>query len=341
MNPFELSFGKEPKEYIPRVDEIEKITTSFSDGSSQCFLITGVRGSGKTVIMSHLANQYSKDKEWVVIDINPEKDILSSLVAKIYSKAKVSHLFIDKEVSIGAHGFNLTLKNGQTIVDPENVLELMVSELKRQKKKLLITIDEVTNSKEVRVFAHTFQSLIRLDLPVYLLMTGLPENVFSLQNEKTMTFLYRAPKIVLQKLENVSVLNGYNKVFNDLDLSKVMTKMVNGYAYAYQLLGSIVYNAGIKTMNESIEEEYDYQLAERSYSKIWSELGNMDKNIMRAIVNTDHTTAAIMSYIGISKEKFSVYRDRLKQKGYLDTSIRGRISIALPRFENFIKKYDI
>ena len=33
---------------------------------------------------------------------------------------------------------------------------------------------------------------------------------------------------------------------------------------------------------------------------------------------------------------FSVYRDRLKRKGILDTGRYGEISFALPRFEEFV-----
>ena len=36
-------------------------------------------------------------------------------------------------------------------------------------------------------------------------------------------------------------------------------------------------------------------------------------------------------------EQFSVYRERLKRKGVIDTRKYGKISMALPRFEDFIK----
>ena len=40
----------------------------------------------------------------------------------------------------------------------------------------------------MRSFAHDFQSLLRDDYPVFALMTGLYENVNSLQNNKNLTF---------------------------------------------------------------------------------------------------------------------------------------------------------
>lgn len=41
--------------------------------------------------------------------------------------------------------------------------------------------------------------------------------------------------------------------------------------------------------------------------------------------------------LGMKSELFSVYRDRLKRKGVLDTSKYGEVSFILPRFAEFIK----
>ena len=72
----------------------------------------------------------------------------------------------------------------------------------KKKKRLLITIDEVTNTKKMRIFASAFQIFVRQDYPIFLLMTGLYENIHELQNEKSLTFLYRAPKLRLGLLDN-------------------------------------------------------------------------------------------------------------------------------------------
>ena len=85
----------------------------------------------------------------------------------------------------------------------------MLIVLKKNKKKVLITIDEASNTSYMRSFAHDFQSLLRSDYPVYALMTGLYENVNSLQNNKNLTFLYRAPKINLNPLNKDLIKEEY------------------------------------------------------------------------------------------------------------------------------------
>lgn len=62
-NPFTLSFGKKPLQYISRIAQTNRILETFRSNipSSQIFMITGVRGSGKTVMMTTIANELKKD----------------------------------------------------------------------------------------------------------------------------------------------------------------------------------------------------------------------------------------------------------------------------------------
>lgn len=60
---------------------------------------------------------------------------------------------------------------------PEIMLEMILENMKKRGRKLLITIDEVTNNPNVRRFAGIFQISLRKHLPLYLLMTGLYDNL--------------------------------------------------------------------------------------------------------------------------------------------------------------------
>ena len=59
-NPFTLSFGKKPLQYISRLTETNQILESFCAEipSNQIYMITGVRGSGKTVMMTNIASEF-------------------------------------------------------------------------------------------------------------------------------------------------------------------------------------------------------------------------------------------------------------------------------------------
>ena len=45
----------------------------------------------------------------------------------------------------------------------------------------------------------------------------------------------------------------------------------------------------------------------------------------------------IREKLDMKPELFSVYRDRLKRKGVIDTRQYGKIAMALPRFEEYVK----
>ena len=44
----------------------------------------------------------------------------------------------------------------------------------------------------------------------------------------------------------------------------------------------------------------------------------------------------IREHMGMKSELFSVYRERLKRKGILDTRNYGEVSFILPRFAEFV-----
>ena len=146
---------------------------------------------------------------------------------------------------------------------------MMLEKIQKKNKKVLITIDEVTNNEYMKIFAKTFQALVRQDLPVYLIMTGLYENISKLQDDKTLTFLYRAPKIYLESLNISSIAFSYKNIFNLSDEQALkMANLTNGYAYAYQVLGYLVYeNNGI--IDDMVINNFDQYLQEFVYDKLW------------------------------------------------------------------------
>lgn len=61
-NPFSTTFGLVPENYIQRLEENERILNDFTSEtpSNYVFLITGVRGSGKTVMLTNISNELAK-----------------------------------------------------------------------------------------------------------------------------------------------------------------------------------------------------------------------------------------------------------------------------------------
>ena len=61
-NPYSLTFGMEPKEYIKRPDVFSTITTTISneDPDNRCFIITGVQEKPFSFLKSAITTRMRK-----------------------------------------------------------------------------------------------------------------------------------------------------------------------------------------------------------------------------------------------------------------------------------------
>ena len=338
MNPYTMVFGKEPYQLIARVNQTRKIVDSFMSENPpyQVYMITGVRGSGKTVLMTEIAKRFKTENEWIVVELNPDRDLLNGLVAALSSDNKLVEIFKASKINLSVLGFGIEVSGATPITDVEIAAREMLESLKRKGKKILITIDEVTNTQSIREFTSAFQIMVRQELPVFLLMTGLYENINALQDEKNLTFLYRAPKIEMKPLDIGMVADKYEDTFCISHEAAIkMARMTKGYPFAFQALGYLTWEQDGDF--ESIESEYRGHLAEYVYAKIWSELSTKDKQLAYAIAKSETGKVKdIRERTGMSTNEFNPYRNRLIKKGILDGSEYGMVKFTLPYFERYV-----
>ena len=343
-NPYTLTFGKEPTQLIARSSQSQRVIDSFlgNPSTQQAYMITGIRGSGKTVFMTEVTRKLSAEKGWVCIELNPERDLLTSLAAKLSSENELARIFQSAEINLSFFGFGLEVKGAAPITEIETALEKMLQSLKKKGKHLLICIDEVTNTPQMRAFAAAFQIFLRQGLPVYLLMTGLFENISALQNEKSLTFLYRAPKIHLGPLNIGTIAEDYRAV---LDLGEerglALAKMTKGYSFAFQVLGYFTWeHPDNPKESQRLAREY---LDEYAYDKVWSELSRKDREVLYGIAKVKSGSISdIRELLGLSTNQFNPYRQRLIRKGIISGEERGYVRLLLPFFDQHVlANYDL
>ncbi len=338
-NPFTILFGTKPTCYVSRFAETARITNTFESTPSPTtvYMITGIRGSGKTVLLTDIS-EYFESREWIVIDLVPTSDLISSLISRLLGENSLKDIFKKADINVSLLGINIGVKNETPTVNDETILRQMLDVVKKSGKKLLITIDEVTNNKYIKNFVAIYQNLIRKEYPIYLIMTGLYDEIYNLQNNKQLTFLYRAPKIILKPLDYQLMADAYKNILSiPLSSASKMANLTMGYSFAFQMLGYLYWDNNCKKEIEEILPEYDYALREYSYDKIWSELSDTDKKIICELAKQDTSKVKdIRKALDMSSQKFSVYRDRLSRKGLIDTSEYGSISMLLPRFHEYV-----
>ena len=338
QNPYTLVFGKEPQQMISRIVQSEQVEDAFCEETptQQVFIITGVRGSGKTVFMTDISAKLRQRKEWIVIELNPEKDLLESLAAKLSSDHLLAKIFQNAQINLSFFGLGLAVSNIAPITDIEVALARMLESLKKQGKRLLVTIDEALSTESMRIFAGAFQIFVRQELPIYLLMTGLYENINALQNEKNLTFLYRAPKIALKPLNIGTICENYKRVLRlDEETALRMARLTKGYSFAFQVLGYLLWKNGGDA--DSVIQPYRQYLEEYAYEKIWSELSRNDRRVIYGIANVESGKIAdIREFLDMQTNEFNPYRKRLLRKGLVDGDERGYVRCTLPLFEQFV-----
>ncbi|MGN0256576.1 MAG: ATP-binding protein [Chordicoccus sp.] len=339
-NPFTLSFGLEPTSYIARHQQTDEIIRSFSSdpSPSHIYMITGIRGSGKTVLLSELEDHF-RDDGWIVYNLSIEADLLRSFAAKLYNDEKLQSLFAGAKINLSFLGLGIEIQGAPPITDLGTAIERMLAIVQKQGKKVLIAIDEAVNSASMRQFASEFQILLRNRYPVYLLMTGLYENLYELQNEKTLTFLYRAPKIMLAPLNVTAVTESYQSIFhNSIQDARRMAALANGYSYAYQVVGYLCWDMQVTTVTDEVISRFDTYMDEYVYGKIWDEQSPVKRTVLTAMADTPSgQVTEIREKIHMSPQEFSVYRSRLIRQGLIQAGGYGKIMFTLPRFGNFIQ----
>ena len=212
----------------------------------------------------------------------------------------------------------------------------MLQSLKKKGKRLLICIDEVTNTSQMRAFAAAFQIFLRQDLSVYLLMTGLFENISALQNEKSLTFLYRAPKNSLGPLNIGTIAEDYQKVLDLSDAKGIaLARLTKGYSFAFQVLGYFTWeHPDDPQESQRLAREY---LDEHAYAKIWSELSRKDKAVLFGIAQAKSgAIGEIRVLLGMSSNEFNPYRQRLIHRGIISGEERGYVRMLLPFFDRYV-----
>ena len=351
QNPFTTTFSKIPDDtYIP-TEQVASVIENFSyeNPSESVFKITGVRGSGKTVLLAKIEQEIiesNTENRWIVCRLSPLRDMLMQL-ASLLSKTifvengKKAHSFnISASVLGTGGGFGFSSEKGDEPFDIGIAVEEMIKAASMQRKKILIGIDEVSKTKEMEIFALEFGKWLRAGYPVYLVCTGLYENIEQLSNGRNLTFFRRATTIKTGPLSYIRMVEMYKaKLAVSSDTAKKLAESTLGYAYAFQELGVLAFRKQDSEIYDDIIDKLKVELYSYASEKIWEEESPEERKLLLLLDdNKEFSRQELMSALN-SSQSYSVYRDRLLRKGLIESSRRGAIKLALPFFGAYMKEY--
>lgn len=353
QNPFTTTFNKTPEYTYIITEATGEILDNFAydQPSESVYKITGVRGSGKTVILAKIENQLrseeNKNRGWLVFDLSPARDMLGQIAAMLQKEgfrkrsSKATGINLSATVLGTGGGIGYTKTEQERYQDIGVDIEEMIRSARDAGKRILLGIDEVSRTREMVELASEYGRWLRAGYPVYMVCTGLYENIQEVSNVKNLTFFRRATTIQTKPLNMIRMSEMYQKQLDiEASLARRMAEITKGYAYAFQELGSLYFRKSDEETLDSLIPSLRTELFAYSYEKIWEELTDSDRFMAGLLVNQEeYKREDVLKLMGDKAGNYSMYRDRLLKRGILTASRRGYISYALPYFADFVREY--
>ena len=339
QNPFSISFGRINEKVIRRDHEIQPIFQDFDSEPTRntVYIITGPRGCGKTVTLGYILDEYYKKDNWVVARLTQSDNMLEQMASLLYENGLVKLKSFKVEFSFSFYGITFSVKGEKPVSSIHAYLKKLLEYYKKKNIHILVAIDDVAKNDGMVEFIRAYQGFLIDHYDVRLLMTGLEKNISKLESDRSLTFLFRAPRIQLTSLSLAAIYESYKSTFDVSEDDAIkLAKATKGYALAYQVLGDILFRTGERTLSKKVLSEFDVKLNDWSYRIIWSELSNEEKRCLFCISSGASSNRDLMEKLNISKGALSIYKNKLSKEGLIDTSIRGKVSFSLPRFGEFI-----
>ena len=341
-NPFNPQFGKRPQQFIGRELLKNDFLQSLDDPNdpNRTTIITGIRGSGKTAILSDIHAGLDA-KKYTVIDVTAHDgmllEILDGFIRDSKGKGWLDKGYKDIESHSGVHSFRFLLSG-------------LLDEVKKGNKTTVFLIDEVHNEAPgMREFAVTYQHLVREEYDVALMMAGLPGSVNDVLNDKVLTFLRRAHRVELENIETKAVEIAYDKAFSNAGRSflgkalKETAEATDGYPYLIQLLGYYLFNDGSRAIDSKLARQSlelaKIELFKNVHDMLFQELSIMDHDFLFAMAEDEATSdfASIKERLGVSPGYASKYRSRLIAAGMVKAAGHGKLAYAPPYLREYLR----
>jgi hypothetical protein len=359
-NIFSPTFGNRPQTIVGRdeaIRDFEKGLEGRPGHPNRASFFIGQRGMGKTALLLELADR-AKDKGFVVVRSADSTKMLEEIIEGIqiagarFVKPKDKPL---KSLSAGALGFSIGLTFSDEVQRNygfRTKLTLLIQELAKHNKGVLFIIDEVqSNSPQMRELALSYQHLVGEGTNIAFAMAGLPGSISAVLNDKILTFLNRAHKVVLRELPVNDIVSYYCREFSKQDVAWTpllvdsAATATMGYPYLLQLVGYYIFEllGDTRELTRDIVDMAVFnsrrELVANVFSPILKPLSAEDRRFLDAMAADRDSSkiSDIKARLRATDSHVQTYRLRMIEAGVATSPKRGRLDIGIPYLKEHLR----
>lgn len=361
MNPFKPTAGGEPPLLIGRERVVRDFDKGLDNGvgaPGRIMLITGARGTGKTVMLTVLGDK-ARAHKWDVIEETASDGLCERLVSELCSKdSLIDKLTFAPSITIAGASVSLGEAELSPKRMPETLRKAMSARLDALEKcdaGLMISIDETqaASRADLIAIATAIQHQIREKRNVSIVFAGLPQMISDLFDDEVITFLRRARTNVLANVPIDEVKESFAQTFEDsgmsLDTSLVEKAAVAtaGYPYMIQLVGYYIWDAAdaresTVISKEDVNEGIREARVDLDNAVCVPELHGLSKNdkaYLEAMAVSDGPsgTSEVAKRMGRSAKYAATYRKRLLDAYVIRQTDRGEVDFAVPFLREYLR----
>lgn len=359
---FAPSFGNRPSFLVGREQTIAQLMNGLAQepgSKDRSVVLLGQRGSGKTVLLWELGDRASEAGYVVASPTIVSENMLDRIVEKVQDSGErfvtPSSTVHVSGGSVGALGFSVGLQFTREVQETKSAqykLTQLARRLTEQGHGILVLIDELqANSLEVRQLVTVYQEMVGERLNVALVMAGLPGAVSATLNDRVLTFLNRARKVVLPPLPLSDIDAFYAHGFAELGIgisteSRLKAaEFAEGSPYMMQLVG---HNIALRTddagmLSPSVFAEA-LDMAKREFENDVCEttlaaLSDRDVDFLAAMSDDKGPSRVsdIARRMDVAQDYAQKYRRRLIDAGVIEAPRRGYVDFAVPYLGEYLR----
>jgi energy-coupling factor transporter ATP-binding protein EcfA2 len=365
-NPFTPTFGVTPPLLAGRDAELRQFSEALADGPGspgRAILVTGARGSGKTVLLNAI-EQAARAEGWLVVAATARPGIAHELATDTLPALLAEHdpnATTSRVTGAGANALGFGASISREVSDHHSVAPAFRSQLARLARLgaaagggVLLTVDEVNHlaRDDLREIAQGVQHAFREGLEVAFVAAALPAAAHAAAIDPVITFLRRAERFTLGRVADGDVAAALAEPIAQAGRSitppalELAVAATRGYPFFVQVVGHQVW--AVDRAQETIDlaqartgRDRAVQRAHRLlHEPALAEVSRQDRAFLAAMAADDGPSqmSVIAARLGVSAGYASRYRGRLIDAELIEPAGRGLVRFTIPFLGEYLRR---